>query len=142
MSKTFKVILFLLLTPIVLLLVLATFNSFSGSNTAKPAPDLSGLASDFLYGDDATYSAKAFGKRCDAIDAAVHKGQKPDFRMPDGKPFYSFSFEWKQCTTDASNIVESARQIERVVGSGKSEPPIPEILSRFVFSGKFSSRLR
>jgi len=28
------------------------------------------------------------------------------------------------------------------VGSGNSEPPIPEILSRFVFSGKVSSRLR
>jgi hypothetical protein len=28
------------------------------------------------------------------------------------------------------------------VGSGNSEPPIPEILSRFVFSGKVSSGLR
>jgi hypothetical protein len=31
---------------------------------------------------------------------------------------------------------------DRYVGSGKSEPPIPEILSRFAFSGKFSSKLR
>ncbi len=30
----------------------------------------------------------------------------------------------------------------RIVGSGNSEPPIPEILSRFVFSGKVSSGLR
>jgi len=31
---------------------------------------------------------------------------------------------------------------ECIVGSGNSEPPIPEILSRFVFSGKVSSGLR
>jgi len=30
----------------------------------------------------------------------------------------------------------------RFVGSGNSEPPIPEILSRFISGGKLSSRLR
>jgi hypothetical protein len=38
--------------------------------------------------------------------------------------------------------IPTAGKLIDVVGSGKSEPPIPEILSRFVFSGKVSSRLR
>src|SRR5258707_2115104 len=48
---------------------------------------------------------------------------------------------------DYSNFIrtlsdELIKAGKRLVGSGNSEPPIPEILSRFVFSGKVSSGLR
>jgi hypothetical protein len=46
--------------------------------------------------------------------------------------------EWKS----SLGTYGTFRANRQTVGSGNSEPPIPEILSRFVFSGKVSSKLR
>jgi hypothetical protein len=52
------------------------------------------------------------------------------------------SFASDVIETRAWTWIDTVRFRLTSVGSGNSEPPIPEILSRFVFAGKVSSRLR
>ncbi len=51
-----------------------------------------------------------------------------------------FKIKLATCLARLTNEERASGLID--VGSGNSEPPIPEILSRFVFSGKVSSGLR